>query len=332
MAGKITIIIVAILVGFAIGEIAVRLIPDSWVPQLAPVQASQLDLTGLQRPSDNPLLYYELVPSVAGVNPAGYRGRQYTEAKPDGVKRIMGIGNSTAFGLGVVEADTYLRRMETLLNPSGGEPVQVVNLAVPGYNTQQELEMLRTRGFDFDPDLIVLGYDHNDPDPILGGARPPIPDDFGRNVLHSELLRLLMRTLYNLPSLRFGNRTDGYISSGDEWDSHVGALKEIAGLSRERGIPLLVVIYDAWIVREDVEQGRHYRELHEPLRSLWGEEGFHVLDCYELFQSIMAERGWQDTQPLWVSIEPRDGHPNADGHELIARAVVEVIEAEGLLR
>jgi lysophospholipase L1-like esterase len=332
MAGKIALISASVLVGLVIGEIAVRQLPDAWLPQLAPRQARQIDITDLHRPSGNPLLYYELIPGVAGVNQAGYRGPEYTEAKPDGVKRIVGIGNSTAFGSGVGEGDTYLRRLEMLLNTSGGEPVQVVNLAVAGYNTHQELEMLKTRGFDFDPDLIVLGYDHNDPDPILGGGRPPIPDDYGRNGLHSELLRLLMRTFYDRFSLRFSNRTDGYISGGDEWDSHVGALKEIARLSRERGIPLVIVIYDAWIVREDFEQSRHYRELHEPLRSLWREEGFHVLECYELFQSIMAERGWQDIQPLWVSIEPRDGHPNAEGHELIAKAALEVIEANGLLR
>ena len=328
---KFVLVGVAVIINFLIGEVVIRVLPESIVPELAPAQPKQIDLTNIHQPSDNPRLFYEPIPGVYDINKAGYRGTEYPPHKPDGVTRIVGVGNSTQFGMGVDEADTYLRQVEVLQNADGGTPVEVVNLAVGGYNTHQELEMLRTRGFGFEPDLVILGYDHNDPRRILGRKRPPIPDDYGENFLSSELLRYLARKFYSRPQLRFGNRVDGYISGGKSWDDHLEALTDIARECRERGIPVLVVIYDAGIKREEKESSKHYAGLHAALNPLWQDTSYYVLDCYDLFQDLVRERGWQDTQSIWVSIEPRDGHPNPEGHLIIAEAIIKVIEENDLL-
>jgi len=319
----------ACVVCLLIGEASVRALPRSWLPELGAVQPRQLNIGKFARPSTDAALYYELAPDRNGVNHAGYRGPLYPEEKPDSVRRVVAVGNSTAFGLGVKDADTYLRRLETMLNEIADRPVQVVNLAVPGYNTGQELEMLRARGLRFHPDLVILGYDHNDPKPILGRERPPMPDDYGKNPLHSELVRYLARKFYSRPELRLG-KVDGHVTHGRQWDEHLKALAGIGELCRAQGVPVVVVVFDAWIKREDRETSRHYRALHAPLQPIWSEGGFHVIDCYDLFEALMRERGWTDTKPLWVSIEPRDGHPNPEGHRLIAEAVFHTMRADGL--
>ena len=321
----------ACVVSFLIGEGVVRVLPRQWVPELGPVQPRQLDIGSFARPSTNPALYYELAPGHHGVNEAGYRGPLYPEEKPDTVWRVVAVGNSTAFGLGVNDTDTYLRRLERLLTDASDRRVQVVNLAVPGYNTEQELEMLRVRGFRFHPDLVVLGYDHNDPKPILGRARPTMPDHYGRNLLHSELVRYLARKFYSRPELRLG-KVDGHVTRGPQWDRHLVALSDIGDTCRAEGVPVVVVIFDAWIQREDRETSRHYRALHKPLQPIWSKGGFHVMDCYDLFEALMREHDWSDTKALWVSVEPRDGHPNAEGHRLIAEAAFQTIRDQGLLR
>jgi lysophospholipase L1-like esterase len=328
--GVLALLAVGLVASLLIGEAAVRLLPRRWVADLDSVQPRAITLGHTARLSDNPRLYYELTPGVDGINPAGYRGPEYPVEKPPGVRRIVGVGNSTAYGIGVTEEAVYLRRLEAMLD-STGIAVEAVNLAVAGYNTGQELEMLRARGFAFEPDLVILGYDHNDPKPILGRLRPPMPDDYGANLLHSELIRYLKRRLYSKPELRFFNRVDGHVCGGRDWDAHLETLAEFGRACRERGIPVLVIAYDAWIHREEKTRSKHYRKLHEPLHRVWRENGFHVLDCYDLFQELMRERGWEDTQPLWVSIEPRDGHPNPAGHQLIAEAALEIIRENGLL-
>ena len=321
----------ACVVGLLVCEAIVRVLPDRWLPELAAVQPRQLDIGSFARPSANPVLHYELTPGRGEVNEAGYRGPLYPEEKPDSVLRVVAVGNSTAFGLGVEDAATYLRRLESLLSATSGRPVQVVNLAVPGYNTEQELEMLRVRGLRFRPDLVILGYDHNDPKPILGRSRPPMPDDYGENPFHSEFVRYLARKFYVRPELRLG-KVDGHVTRGRQWDTHLEALAGIGELCRREGVPVVAVVFDAWIQIEDRETSRHYRALHAPLQPIWSKGGFRVVDCYDLFQALMRERGWTDTKPLWVSIEPRDGHPNAEGHRLIADAVFRVVQDQGLLR
>lgn len=322
---------VGVFVCVLLGEVVVRSLPRRLVPELDPVQPATILLGGMARLSSNPKLYYELVPGVAGVNSAGYRGPQYPERKPTGVKRIVGVGNSTLFATELAEKDGYLRRLEGLLNEAGDRTVQIVNLAVPGYNTHQELEMLRTRGLAFDPDLVILGYDHNDPHPILGRNRPPMSDDYGQNVFHSEFIRYLLRKFYSRPHFRFHRKVDGSITGGKGWERHFDALAEIAHTCQTRGIPVLVVAYDAMVHREDRATSRHYRLLHEPLVAFWTDHGYYVVDCYDLFQAYMREHGVDAMQSLWISVEPRDAHPNADGHDLIARAVFEAIRKHRLL-
>ena len=39
---------------------------------------------------------------------------------------------------------------------------EVINLAVPGYNTAQEIEMLRMKGLLYHPDVVILGWCDND--------------------------------------------------------------------------------------------------------------------------------------------------------------------------
>jgi lysophospholipase L1-like esterase len=328
----------AVLVTFSLvlagllGEVVVRVLPPAFLPELNAVQPAQLDIGSFAKLSDNPRLYYELVPGNFEVNAAGYRGPEYPQEKPAGVKRIVSIGDSGAFGLGVSERDTFLRRLEALYSDSGHSEVQVINLAVSGYNSEQELEMLRTRGFAFEPDLVVLGYDHNDPAPLLGHPRPPMPENYGANPLHSELIRYVMRKMYTGPKLRINRRVDGYIATGSDWDRHMVALSEMCRLCREKGIPAIVVVYDMWVRPGNFKASRHYRSLHAPLITLWEQGGFDVLECYGFLQTRMYQEGWTDIKPLWVSVEPRDGHPNAEGHRLIADALYDQIESRALLQ
>ena len=172
----------------------------------------------------------------------------------------------------------------------------------------------------------------DDPRPILGRRRPPMPDEYGQNIFRSEFIRYLFRKFYSRPQIRFQRKVDGYLAGGKGWDHHFEALAEIAGESDKRNIPVLVVVYDATIEREDKAKSRHYRLLHQPFASFWKEHGFFVLDCYDLAQTYMRDENRDNLEPLWVSIDPRDAHPNRTGHERIAHAVHDLIKENQLLR
>jgi lysophospholipase L1-like esterase len=55
--------------------------------------------------------------------------------------------------------DTIPAQLEALLRPAG---VEVLNLGVRGYNTRAEVELLRTRGLAYRPDLVIVLFLRND--------------------------------------------------------------------------------------------------------------------------------------------------------------------------
>ena len=336
-AQNLLLVLVGLVAAACMAEAMVRLVPRRWVPELAPVAPQKFYLKHLERPSLNPRLHLELIPNNpgAGVNADGYRGPLYPVKKEPGVRRIVGIGDSSMYGFGVPERVCYLRQLEGLLSQTGDAPVEVVNLAVPGYNSEQELEVLRTRALGFDPDLLVLGYDHNDTEASDLLTKPaPIPAEYGTNVLHSELLRYLYRKFYYKIRLRrtlLDSRVGLYICSGSSWDRHLDAIREFARLARGRHIPVVVIVQESQIRRDDTVAGEHYQRLHAPLHSLWQECDFHGVDCFDLFEEYMQAHDLNDMQSLWVNVRWGDWHPNAQAHRIIAEAVLARIQKSHLL-
>jgi hypothetical protein len=123
------------------------------------------------RRSDNPRLRFELRPGSTAraeveyrVNSEGLRGSETTVEKPAGVRRVVVLGDSIAFGYWVSEKDAFPRQLEAMLNSPAvaGEPVEVLDFGVPGYNLDQEIEALRAKALAFSPDLVVVAFCLND--------------------------------------------------------------------------------------------------------------------------------------------------------------------------
>ena len=96
------------------------------------------------------------------INSMGIRSdREYSFEKPEGIIRIVGLGDSFTQGYEVEVEETYLYRLEEMLR-ARGLPVEVINLGVSGYGTAEELIMLREFGLRFDPDVVIVGHYQND--------------------------------------------------------------------------------------------------------------------------------------------------------------------------
>jgi hypothetical protein len=76
-----------------------------------------------------------------------------------------GSGDSVAFGWGVDQGETFSDRMEPLLRQRTGQPWQVINAGVNGYNSEQEAAFLEYRGWRYAPDIVLLVFVDNDVDP-----------------------------------------------------------------------------------------------------------------------------------------------------------------------
>ncbi len=110
--------------------------------------------------------------TVYRINEDGFRDRVYVRPKPEGVFRVLVLGDSVAFGFGVEERESFPKRMEEQLAEALAGPtalrVEVLNLGVSGYNPYTELAQLEDVGPSYAPDLVLVQFSINDlNDPTL---------------------------------------------------------------------------------------------------------------------------------------------------------------------
>jgi len=98
------------------------------------------------------------------INSLGFRdSHDYDLRKGPRTVRILVLGDSVTFGHGSVYEHTYPFLVnERLKRWRPDIDWQVWNLAVPGFNTAQELAQLREIGPAFAPDQVVVGFFEND--------------------------------------------------------------------------------------------------------------------------------------------------------------------------
>lgn len=90
------------------------------------------------------------------VNSHGFRGPDFTDKKPPGVKRVTFLGDSNTFGTGVEGDEYYVHRIARWLQTSKDTKWEVMNTAAPGYSSFQMLKMLETRVSRYEPDIVVI--------------------------------------------------------------------------------------------------------------------------------------------------------------------------------
>ncbi len=89
------------------------------------------------------------------VNSNGLRDKETPYEKPQGVFRIVLLGDSHTFGFGVPVKQHFSTLLEGYF-----DDVEVVNLGVNGYGVDQELLYLRQEGFKYHPDLVLVYAPH----------------------------------------------------------------------------------------------------------------------------------------------------------------------------
>jgi len=222
-------------------------------------------------------------------NSSGFRDREYSASKAEGVYRIVVIGDSVSFGWGVELDKSYPKVLEELF-VNAGQKVEVLSMAVSGYNTIQEAALLRESGLAVDPDLVIIGYCLNDKDfGVDGGLRAYFTDTPSRLVNTTRRVGMRIRNKY------FGSIPERGFST-------------IRELCSEKGIPVVVAIFPTFPdggEEEDAPYGQSHE--HEVVTG-WAEDaGFEVIDLLSKFEEHGRGKNSLDIY-----------HPNNDGHRLAA--------------
>lgn len=125
----------------------------------------------------DPELGYRTVPNLSlhcfgtvkiETNEQGFRqARAVSPEKAAGTQRLVGVGDSVMWGVGVNASDTFLAKLGQKLNQTGRW--EVINAGVLGYSTLQESIFLERDILPLRPDVVIVNFCEND---LLPGDDP----------------------------------------------------------------------------------------------------------------------------------------------------------------
>jgi HEAT repeat protein/lysophospholipase L1-like esterase len=94
-------------------------------------------------------------------NHDGVRDRAHALEKPEGVRRLMCVGDSVTLGYGIEPHEAYPQVLQDLL-AAQALPVEVFNVSLGGWSTRQQLIAYRRICRKYGPDQVLLGVCLND--------------------------------------------------------------------------------------------------------------------------------------------------------------------------
>ena len=188
-------------------------------------------------------------PKYYTTNSFGFRDREFSLDKPANTKRILVLGDSFTFGMGLKDGKTaYPKVLERLLNQSSTqEKYDVINAGKKGYNTSQELYLLKKDGLVLSPDMVLLGYYLNDTEPSdlkisVLGKEPGFFKNIDKFLCQRFFSWYIIRTK-KLPNFKKLNKDyNDYITSESVLRQHEKSFAEMVQLLENKQIPLFVVI------------------------------------------------------------------------------------------
>lgn len=90
------------------------------------------------------------------LNSRGFKDVEHSTEKAAGTFRILGIGDSFAFGV-VPYADNYLTLLNQELNRNG-KHVELINMGIPGTDPADYLSLFIHEGLELKPDMVLLSF------------------------------------------------------------------------------------------------------------------------------------------------------------------------------
>jgi len=291
--------------------------------------------------SGNPLfnLYYadEQYPKIPHSNRdyPGYvsaiRDQYYHPQKPANTFRILGTGDSFAWGWGVFDTRMiFFKRLECWFQAEKRQTkIEVINAAQPAWSTWDEEKMLDGFGYGLDPDLVILSYNLNDGAHFHGiatfNAWAEMRVKKRENWLHkiSYLYRFIdvRITRAHVHNWTVQTYHDSYLGTRQNlWNVGKDCLLRISRQCKKRNITLVVSIFPLLVSLEKKEYlfAREIQVIEAFLKK-------HNIICHNMLPDFMGKK----SESLWTL--PTDSHPNERGHQIAAESLYRFLSQNHLL-
>ncbi len=275
-----------------------------------------------------------------------FREREFAVPKPAGLCRIMVLGDSFTWGKGVWVEERYTTLLETDLNQAYPDKAfEVLNFGFPGAPTTRERDSLRDYKNLVEPDLVVLGFVLNDPQPKSQNysiERERFEKKYGQTI--EEILEevedlklertadLLRRAIDNfivkvglVPAWQVAlDRV--YDQDSTEWVEFEQALRDIKTMSDQMDLPqpIFAVLNQGTYTDRPTDYRHPDEELQRFLRWYHQAEvtaaqlGFNPINYEQEFAEQLADE--------IIAVNVFDGHPSPKVHRIYAQKLFEEIK------
>jgi hypothetical protein len=295
------------------------------------------------------------------------RDRERPLEKPDGVFRVMVLGDSFMEALQLPLDAALPHLLEQDLNTRSGKQIEIINASVSGWGTDDELKYLSSYGFRWKPDLVIIAVTlYNDISDNLRQrfhtvtdgalvARPPTNAPYLDYTI-TQLKGFLATRFHTYQLLIRARRAREVRAEASQLQAHfVGLFRssydermsrgvDLTGLLLERTravasssggrvavvlIPLAVQLSDAAFAEfaRAAEESPLSLEINKPQRVIKEAADRSGIPVIDL---LPAFREWAASggESLYLT---RDGHWNQAGHRLAATVVGSELRRLGLV-
>lgn len=280
-------------------------------------------------------------------NELGFREQDFAVPKPAEICRIMILGDSVTWGAGLAVEECYSYLTETELRHAfPNKKIEVLNFGLPNAPTTLERDILTKHISEVNPDLIVVGFVYNDPQPksqdysfekesfykkygwflkpnlLSRGLRKmglPLTGKTTQQALDNFVIRAGI-----IPPWEVGlQRT--YEPNSKEWNEFTQALKDIKTMSDEMDLPLPIFAVLNQVMPLDYATDYQVADETLPIYLQWfhqvqrtaDEIGFKTYNHEnELIEQLAPEK---------IPVNELDNHPSVKVNQIYAQKLFYII-------
>jgi lysophospholipase L1-like esterase len=253
----------------------------------------------------------------------GFRYKEKLGPKQDGQVRVFAFGDSVTMGWGVGDDSTYSAFLERMLNAKClRHNFQVVDAGINAYPNSLVLERMKKVIEDkFRPDIVVIGFSGNTRMEGLVDTQGAVREKFlnrvrvkgwlRRSAIYDFVIEDLLRAIvyYRLRHMLVAGSLDTR-QAGEELDVHqfTSRLNDAFQVCQTNHVKMILLVTgtNGETVPEHPFQGA--------MLEFGREHGIPVINMIDVWKSIKQDQIFQDY-----------GHPNPEGHELIAQQLFATI-------
>ncbi|MBS3052262.1 MAG: SGNH/GDSL hydrolase family protein [Candidatus Aenigmarchaeota archaeon] len=250
------------------------------------------------------------------INSDGFRDKEYSIEKPNDTFRIVVLGDSITFGWGVNNDEIYTEILEEKLNSlNNGINYEVLNFGVPGYNTENEVEMFKVKGTKYNPDMIIIGFNQGDEMNLIkireeiekNKAKNPYlnnksdEDIFRNKLLQKQLIEVHEKAYKKIIESAVNQSTSSKLKTINEY------LYELKKIKIDTKV--IIVTFDAG---EDIEI----------IKNAANENNFYFIDMSEFLSNYKLGE---------LTLHKIDGHPSPFQHKLVGNNLFNYLTKNNLI-